>query len=98
MEELLIQQQRTTLPCRSMMSFSGDITQYRTFCWAFGTLIKVKEPDPTSKLYYLEQFTMGRAQELVRSCLHMIPNEGYKKARALLEQKFGQKQYCNGPH
>lgn len=91
LEEMVIQQQRTTLPHRSMMSFSGDVTQYRTFCQAFETLIEVKEPDPASKLYYLEQFTTGRAQELVRSCLHMAPNEGYKKARALLDQKFGQK-------
>ena len=91
LEEMVIQQQRTTLPRRSMMSFSGDVTQYRTFCQAFETLVEVKEPDPASKLYYLQQFTTGRAQELVRSCLHMTPNEGYKKARALIEQKFGQK-------
>ncbi len=91
MEELVIQQQRATLPRRGMLTFSGDVTQYRTFCRAFETLIKLKEPDPASKLYYLEQFTTGRAQELVRSCLHMTPNEGYKKAWVLLEQKFGQK-------
>ncbi len=80
MEELVIQQQRATLPCHGMLTFNSDVTQYRTFCCAFETLIELKEPDAASKLYYLEQFTTGRAQELVRSCLHMTPNEGYKKA------------------
>lgn len=34
---------------------------------------------------------MGRVKELVRSCQHMEPREGYAKARSLLEEKYGQK-------
>ena len=89
MKELVIQQQRTTLPRREMFVFNGDLTQYQTFCRSFKALIEDKEPDPSSKLYYLEQFTSGRAQELVRSCLHLPHNQGYAKARDLLEKKFG---------
>ena len=65
MKELVIQQQRTTLPRREMFVFNGDLTQYQTFCRSFKALIEDKEPDPSSKPYYLEQFTSGRAQELV---------------------------------
>ena len=61
-EELVIHQQRTTLPRRSMQFFVGDVTQCRTFCRAFQTLIEVKEPDAASKLHYLEQFTTDRVE------------------------------------
>ena len=91
MEKLVNQQQKLTLPRRDMFTFDGDLTKYRTFIRAFETLIEAKEPDYASKLYYLEQYTSGRAQELVRSCLHMPHKEGYLKGRSLLEQKFGQK-------
>ena len=90
-EELAIQQKRATLPRRDTFTFDGDLTQYRTFIRAFETLIEAKEPDHASMLYYLEQYTSGRAQELVGSCLHMPAEAGYKKARSLLEQKFGHK-------
>ena len=74
-----------------MFTFDGDLKQYRMFIRAFETLIEAKEPDHARMLYYLEQYTSGRAQELVRSCLHMPAEAGYKKARSLLEQKFGHK-------
>jgi len=51
------------------------------------TLIEARKPDYAGTLYYLEQHTTGRAQELVHSCLYMKPEEGY----LLLESKFGQK-------
>ena len=88
MKGLVIQQQITTLPRREMFVFNGDLTQYQTFCQSFKALIEDKEPDPSSKLYYLEQFTSGRSQELVRSCLHLPHNQGYAKARDLLEKNL----------
>ena len=75
MEKLVTQQQRSTLPHRDMFTFDGDLTKYRTFIRAFETLIEAKEPDYASKLYYLEQYTSARAQELVRSCMHMLGAE-----------------------
>jgi len=40
-------------------------------------------------LYYLEQFTRGPLQELVRSCQHMEPGCGYVVAKGLLQEHFG---------
>lgn len=40
-------------------------------------------------LYYLEQFTRGQPRELVRSCQHMDPDNGYTTAKQLLEEHFG---------
>ena len=41
------------------------------------------------KLQYLEQFTVGEPQEVVRACLLMEASEGYKEARRLLHQMYG---------
>ena len=89
--EIVLQQQRATLPKQEVPKFTGDPLDYHTFIRAFDTLIASREPDFSSKLYYLEQYTAGRPQELVKSCLHMKPKEGYYKARELLEQRFGEK-------
>ena len=78
--ELAIQQKRATLPRRDMFNFDDDLKQYRTFICPFETLVEAKGPDDASMLYYLEPYTSGRAQELVRSCLHMPAEAGYKKA------------------
>lgn len=91
MEQIVCQQQRVNLPQRQMPMFGGDPLQYRTFIKAFETIIESKEPDEVGRLYYLEQYTTGRVKELVKSCQHMAPDECYRKARDLLEQRFGQK-------
>ena len=88
---IMLQQQRTSLPRQQVPKFNGDPLEYHNFLRAFDTLIASKEPDHSCKLYYLEQYTVGRPQELVRSCLHMKPGDGYLKARDLLEQRFGDK-------
>ena len=54
-------------------------------------MIETRESDYARRLYYLEQHTVGRPQELVRSCLYMNAEAGYLKERKLLESKFGQK-------
>ena len=71
--------------------FSGNPLDYCTFIRAFETVIETRESDYAGRLYYLEQHTAGRPQELVRSCLYMNAEAGYLKARKLLESNFGHK-------
>ena len=40
-------------------------------------------------LYYLEQFTRGQPRELVHSCQHIEPAQGYAHAKRLLHEHFG---------
>ena len=68
----------------------GDPLEYISFIRAFETVIETREPDHAGRLYYFEHHTAGRAQELVRSCLYMKAEEGYVKAKKLLESEFGQ--------
>ena len=91
MEEFVKQQQRNLLPRRRVPVFSGDPLHYCAFIRAFETVIETRELDYAGRLYYLEQHTAGRAQELVQSCLYMKAEDGYVKAKKLLESKFGQK-------
>ena len=91
MQEIIAQQQRVTLPKWQVPTFQGNPLEFRRFVTAFDAMIETREPDFTSRLYYLEQFTSGHAKELVRSCQHMKPEEGYNKARSLLREKFGQR-------
>ena len=41
------------------------------------------------KPYYLQQFTAGAAQEIVRSCSNSDANKAYRQALQLLEEEYG---------
>ena len=60
-----------------------------TFVRAFKRLIESRTSSSTEKLYYLEQFPAGGVQEVVESCHHLPPDEGYNEACMLLRKKFG---------
>ena len=60
--------QKATMPKRIIPSFGGKPLEYRIYIQAFVAGIESKEPDRTSRLYYLEQYTTGTGKELVRSC------------------------------
>lgn len=85
----LVQQQLLmSLPSRDIPAFDGDPLQYRSFIRAFEHSIESKA-NKADCLYFLEQFTKGQPQELVRSCLHMMPERGYALAKSLLHEHFG---------
>lgn len=88
--ELLVKQQSLSqLPQRDVPIFSGDPLAYISFIRAFEHAIENKTNNPQDRLYYLEQFTIGEPQALVRSCEHMSPAKGYKEAKRLLLHHYG---------
>lgn len=90
-EMLLKQQQKILLPKTEVKVFRGDPLDYKLFTSAFDHIIASKTDSDQDRLYYLEQFTSGESQDIVRSCLHMDPVKGYKRARQLLEEIYGNK-------
>ena len=87
---LLVQQQRmSSLPTRDLTVFNGEPLNYRPFLQAFEHRVEGNTTSNKDRLYYLEQFTSGQPQELVRSCLHMDPDRGYREAKRLLQVHFG---------
>jgi len=90
-EALLKQQERLLLPRRELKSFDRDYMEYQLFANAFDFVVGDKVQDDRDRLYFLEQYTKGEPQDLVRSCLHLDPKIGYKKARELLNENYGDK-------
>lgn len=93
-QKLLEQQQQhilaLTLPQPDLPVFDGDPTRYCDFIRAFENLIKRKTNSPSARLYYLAQYTAGQVKELVSSCLSMQDTRGYREARKLLLERYGQ--------
>ena len=77
------------LPTLQLQSFNGDPTKYNNFIRGFEAKIACRVEDDEEKLYYLDQFTAGKPKDIVSSCLHMPPGEGYVEARRLLHERYG---------
>ena len=62
---------------------------YGPFIRDFEHIIEEKTESSAERLYFLDQYTSGLPRDLVRSCLHMSPCRGYEKAKALLQEHYG---------
>ena len=93
-QQLLKEQQlhtlTLTLPQPEVPTFTGDPIEYCSFIRAFESMIEAKTASPSSRLYYLVQYTAGDVQELMRSCLAIDSERGYQEARKLLAKRYGQ--------
>ena len=88
--KLVVSQQKLSLlPSREISMFDGNPLEYQSFIHAFKHFIENKTENNQDRLYYLEQFTSGLPRDLVRSCLHMDVNRGYREARHLLKEHYG---------
>ena len=79
------------LPKQKLKPFSGDPLEFATFERGFRYMIEDKTSSERDRLNFLEQFTEGDAKTLVRSCLHMSDDVGYKEAKRMLQRKYGNK-------
>ncbi len=86
---LLKQQQLSTLLPKSVTLFDGDILQFRSFMASFKHNIEMKTDNGQDRLFYLEQYTKGKARDLIRSCQHMDGDQGYLRAKHLLHEHYG---------
>ena len=95
LQQLLGQHQQLSLtlmlPHPEVQAFDGDPVNYNcNFIRSFENLIQSKTKSSSTKLYYLMQYTSGDVQELMRSCLSMQLDEGYREACRLLKERYGQ--------
>ncbi len=89
---LLKQQCLSSLPKRDLKVFDGDPLQYHAFMKAFENSVESKTDNYSDRLYFLEQYTVGCPRELIQSCQHIDPCRGYVRAKALLQEHFGNEQ------
>ena len=77
------------MPSQELKRFSGSYTEYFVFSHSFDSIIADKLNTDQDRLHYLEQYTVGKPNEIVRACLHLNPEEGYARARELLDRRYG---------
>ena len=69
------QQARSLLPSHEPPTFPGDVMSYPTFIAAFETLIECKVDNSSELLYFLDQYTSGKAKEVIKGCLQMMSGD-----------------------
>ena len=79
----------TLLPKSEMISFDGNPLKYFTFLRSFETNVEKDTSDFSRQLQLLVQFCTGKATKVVENCILLEPEEGYKKAKKLLAERFG---------
>ena len=77
------------LPKKELTVFDGDPIEYWNFIKSFENSIVSNEASESEKLMYLLQYTSGVAKDTIKCCLVMDSSLGYRKARELLEERFG---------
>ena len=80
---------KNLMPNQKINIFDGDYTSYFLFKNSFDNVINTNLTNDRERLQYLEQFTRGRPNEIVRACLHLPPTKGYKRARESLDARYG---------
>ena len=77
------------LPKKELSVFDGDPLDYWNFIKSFENSIVSNAASESEKLIYLLQYTSGVAKDTIKCCLVMDSSLGYRKARELLEERFG---------
>ncbi|XP_038062679.1 uncharacterized protein LOC119733173 [Patiria miniata] len=77
-------------PKPELLSFSGDPADYSGFIHNFDVNIASKVSEDRVKLTYLIQFCRGKARESIENCVLMEEKAGYKLAKEILRDQFGQ--------
>ncbi|KAK3718239.1 hypothetical protein QZH41_002053 [Actinostola sp. cb2023] len=78
-----------SMPKRGYMTFEGDPVMFPLFMKNFEINVESKEEHDSDHLSYLIQFCKGKAKEAIENCIIMPPEEGYKRAKAILRKNFG---------
>ncbi|XP_043238749.1 uncharacterized protein LOC122390137 isoform X2 [Amphibalanus amphitrite] len=82
------QMQRMLLPPTEIEKFDGNVMKYKLFIRSFEARIASRTTDEDELLHYLEQLTVGKPKQIVRSCMY-LRDVGYAEARRLLDERYG---------
>ena len=82
------QQRLNSLPVQEPPLFNGNAFDYPAFTTSFDAIILNNAKKGSDKLYFLNKYTAGKANEIVKGFLSLTEN-GYSMARKILDQRFG---------
>lgn len=80
---------KMTLPIPKPPVFNGNILEYPKWSSAFDALIEEDAVKPNHKLYYLGEYTTGKAQAMINGLLGLQTEDAYSRARNILKDRFG---------
>ena len=80
-----------TLPKIQIEPFNGDCLKYHSFKTIFDLSVDSVLTDPDDKLIHLLRCTTSKANDAIHCCSLIGGEEGYKKARSIIENRFGNK-------
>ena len=69
--------------------FYGNPLEFKYFITTFEEVIETKIDEARGRLIRLIQFTSGEAKDLIKGCIHLTAEKGYKHAKSLLIKRFG---------
>ena len=67
----------------------GNTLNYHYFMVLFKEVVESKIDDPRGRLTGLIKYTTGDAKELIKHCIRLPSNEGFKNVKYLLERFMG---------
>ena len=80
------------LPNSESVTFAGNPLTYYIFMKSFETNVETDTDDYSRRLQLLIQFCVGKAKKVIENnCILLDPEEGYKEAKLLLSERFGDK-------
>ncbi|XP_046561900.1 uncharacterized protein LOC124270882 [Haliotis rubra] len=77
------------LPRADLIKFDGDPLKYWIFVRSFDNSIGSTSISDTAKLTRLLQYCSGKALSVIECCAVMNQDYGYKEARRILQERFG---------
>ena len=78
-------------PKIELLDFNGDPMSYHAFIRSFEENVEKMLSDDGARLACLIHLCKGEAGRAIKCCSLMDPEQGYARARRLLEQRFGDK-------
>ncbi|XP_068243775.1 uncharacterized protein [Palaemon carinicauda] len=89
MQALISCSLKSLMPKLDIAKFDGDHTKYFRFIRSFDDVFSSQLTNDKERLRYLDSYTTGRPNEIVAACLNLEASEGYRQARKLLEERYG---------
>ena len=83
------QQKVSSLPVQEPPVFSGNFLDYPSFIRAFETIIEARISDDKGRLYFLNKYTSGKANDIIKGFVTLNSSNSYQRAKKLLVQRFG---------
>ena len=87
--QLINQQRSFHLPVKEPPIFSGNPFKYPAFITAFDAIITANVTANRDRLFFLEKFTSGKANDSIKGFLAARSDTVYREARKLLDQCYG---------